>query len=826
MIRVIDLLGCLCVVLIVAATARAADEPAAAAPAAAPGAAAAGPQARLDVYPPDVQLTGARDRQSYIVVATRADGVTEDVTAKAQAALANPALARIDGHTLYPTADGATTLDITHGGQKVSVPVAVKNAAAQPPVSFKLDVMPVFMRSGCNTGSCHGAARGKDGFNLSLFGYDPNGDYNRITHEIGFRRINLALPRESLLMQKVDGSVPHTGGKRFAADSEYYQTILHWLESGVPRDPDDVATVTGLEIYPPKAVLEGKDSTQQFIARAKYSDGTDRDVTSLAVFLTNNDNSAPIAADGMVTAAARGEAFVLARFSTYTVGSQVLVLPKDLEYTPPTTPPANYIDELVGAKLQRVRVLPSELCSDEVFIRRVTIDITGLLPTVEEYQAFVADTDPAKRAKLVDRLLERKEFGEIWALKWANLLMVKTSNEVSYKSMFLYSNWLTNQVASNVPLNKTVQELLSASGGTFRNPPTNYFQIERDTLKTAENVAQVFMGIRTQCAQCHNHPFDRWTMDDYYSFAAFFVQIGRKQGEDYRETIVFNSGGGDVKHPVGGRTMAPKFLGGATPDVAGKDRREVLVKWLASPDNPYFATSVANRVWAHFFGMGIVEPVDDIRVSNPPSNPELFQALGDKLTSYNYDFKQLVRDICNSQTYQRSSQANASNEEDTKNFAHSRIRRIPAESLLDCLSQVTEVQEKFQGLPLGSRAVQIADGQTSNYFLTSFGRSPRQTACATEATTEPTLSQALHMINGDTLTRKIGESKRLQKLLDEGKKPIDVVEAIYLACLARKPSPEELQKLEAVLAAEPNARLAVDDIFWAVLNSREFLFNH
>jgi hypothetical protein len=315
-------------------------------------------------------------------------------------------------------------------------------------------------------------------------------------------------------------------------------------------------------------------------------------------------------------------------------------------------------------------------------------------------------------------------------------------------------------------------------------------------------------------------------MDDYYSFAAFFSQIGRKQGEDYRETIVFNSGGGEVAHPVGGRQMPPKFLGGAAPDVAGKDRREVLVKWLASPENPYFATSVANRVWAHFFGLGIVEPVDDIRVSNPASNPELFQALGARLTSYNYDFKQLVRDICNSHSYQRSSQANASNEEDGKNFSHSRIRRIPAENLLDCLTQVTELQEKFQGLPLGSRAVQIADGQTSNYFLSSFGRSLRQTACAGEATTEPTLSQALHMINGDTLTRKIGESKRLQKLLDAGQQPMQVVESIYVACLCRKPTTEESQKLAAIVAAESNPRSAVDDILWAVLNSREFLFNH
>jgi hypothetical protein len=404
--------------------------------------------------------------------------------------------------------------------------------------------------------------------------------------------------------------------------------------------------------------------------------------------------------------------------------------------------------------------------------------------------------------------------------------MVKTSNEVSYKSMFLYSNWLTNQIQNNVPLDKMVQNLLSANGGTFTNPATNYFQIERDTLKTAENVAQVFMGIRTQCAQCHNHPFDRWTMNDYYGFAAFFAQIGRKTGQDYRETIVFNSGGGEVNHPVGGQRMAPKFLGGAEPDVNGKDRREVLVKWLASPENPYFATSIANRVWAHFFGIGIVEPVDDIRVSNPASNPELFSALGEKLTSYNYDFKQLVRDICNSHAYQRTTQANENNAEDLTNFSHARIRRIPAENLLDCLTQITSVPDKFQGLPLGARAVQIGDGNASNYFLTTFGRSPRLTVCEAEATTEPTLSQALHMLNGDTISRKIGESSKFQQLLDGGKTPPEVVEYIYLACLSRKPSAEELTQLEPVLAAAENPRAAVDDVLWAVLNSREFLFNH
>jgi hypothetical protein len=392
--------------------------------------------------------------------------------------------------------------------------------------------------------------------------------------------------------------------------------------------------------------------------------------------------------------------------------------------------------------------------------------------------------------------------------------------------MYLYSNWLTDKISNNVPINEMVQELLGANGGTFKNPATNYYQIERDTLKTAENVAQVFMGMRTQCAQCHNHPFDRWTMNDYYSFAAFFSQIGRKQAEDYRETIVYNSGGGEVTHPVDGRVMPPKFLGGRLPDTAGQDRRVLLANWLASPENPYFATSIANRVWAHFFGLGIVEPVDDIRISNPPSNPELFTALGVKFTEYNYDFKQLVRDICNSNAYQRSTQRNESNQTDEKNFAHATIRRIRGESLLDCISQVTDTKDKFAGLPVGARAVQIADGASSTYFLSTFGRAPRDTVCADDVKTDPTLSQALHLLNGETVEGKIQAGGSVQKLLDSGLSPPQVIEEFYVRSLSRKPSLEEMEIFGALLSAEPDQKKVLDDIFWALLNSREFLFNH
>jgi hypothetical protein len=783
------------------------------------------PVARLEVFPADVQLNTKRDRQSFVVMATKPDGVTVEVTKQAQIAVVNPALVKLDGHTLHPLADGATQMTVAFGGQTVTVPVAVKDAPADRQVSFKLDVMPVFMRAGCNTGSCHGAARGKDGFRLSLFGYDPDGDHFRLTHELGTRRINLAAPEECLLIEKTTGAVPHTGGKRFDKATEYYDTLVRWLKAGASLDAGEVPKVLAVELYPRRMVLQGKGTQQQMTVRAKYSDGTDRDVTNLAVFLTNNDNSAEISKDGLITANNRGEAFVMARFETHTVGSQAIVLPADLQYTPPQEKPVNYIDELVGRKLNDLRILPSGLCSDEHFLRRASIDITGILPTEEEYNAFMADKSPDKRATLIDRLLARKEFSEIWAMKWAELLMIKTSQQVSYKSMFLYSNWLTDRISKNVPLDKMVQELLAANGGTFKNPPTNFYQIERDTLKTSENVAQIFMGIRMQCAQCHNHPFDRWTMDDYYSFAAFFSQIGRKASEDYRELIIYNSGGGEVAHPVGGRAMPPKFLGGAAPNTAGKDRRQLLADWITSPQNPFFATSIANRIWAHFFGIGIIEPVDDIRVSNPATNPELLDALGKKLIEYNYDFKRMVKDICTSNAYQRSVTRNSSNEADERNFAHAGFRRVRAESLLDCICQVTETKEKFQGLPIGARAVQIADGNASTYFLTTFGRARRETVCAAEVSTDPTLSQALHLLNGPAIEGKL-RSGVVQRIMAGNKTPEQVIETIYVRCLSRKPSAEEMGKLAAVVKSAPNPQAGLEDVFWAVMNSREFMFNH
>tara|TARA_B100001964_G_scaffold245054_1_gene329581 strand:+ start:165 stop:3158 length:2994 start_codon:yes stop_codon:yes gene_type:complete len=783
----------------------------------------------LSVYPPQVNLETEEDFHKIVVVAKYADDVTRDVTAESSLVLSGTKVASIEGRDLRPLVDGNATLVVTHRDKRVDTPLRVKGAKTPRPVSFKLDVMPIFLRAGCNAGSCHGSARGQDGFMLSIWGYDPDGDHYRITRELGTRRINLAIPEESLLVEKAIEAVPHTGGKRFAKGSVNWKTLVQWLSDGVPEDVKDVAKPVGIELYPKNALLEGEEALQQMTVIARYSDGTDRDVTQLALFRSNNDVSAAIDEHGLVTAGKRGEAFIAASFNIFTMGSNFVVIPKNLKYERPKLPENNYVDKLVHEKLHKLRITPSELCSDEVFLRRAALDVTGTLPSPELYDRFMKDEAADKRAKLVNELLERKEFTEMWVMKFAELLQIRTddNNGVSYKATLLYFNWLKDRIANNVPMNQIVRELISSTGGTFVNPSTNFYQIERDTLKLTENVAQVFMGMRIQCAQCHNHPFDRWTQDDYYSFASFFSQVGRKRAADPRESIIYNRRSGETNHPVYKKPMPPKFLGGIAPTIkSGQDRRVILSEWIASPENPFFAQNLANLVWAHFFGQGIIEPVDDVRVTNPASNPELLAELSKRFTEYDYDFKKLVRDVCNSRIYQLSTHPNETNVADTRNFARSQLRRMRAEVLLDAISQVTATKNKFQGLPLGARAVQIADGRVTNYFLTTFGRATRETVCSSEVKIEPNLSQALHLLNGEVINKRITQGNVVKGMVDDSKGLGVILDNLYVRCLSRKPREAERANLLAAVNGNENKQLALEDAFWALLNSKEFIFNH
>lgn len=786
---------------------------------------------KLSPYPSAIKLESASDFHSVIAYAHYQDASTRDVTAKLNLTLADPSIAKLEGNKLLPLKDGQTTLTLSLGNHSAKVPVTVSQATTPRPVSFQLDVMPVITAAGCNTGSCHGSARGQDGFQMSLFGYDPKGDYHRITRELPGRRINLAIPEASLFLTKAAGQVPHTGGKILAQDSKHYQTILDWIKAGAEYDAKDIAQPESIKIQPKELVTKGAGIDSSYTVTAHYSDGSDRDVTALSTFTSSNDNS--LAMDDktkVATSSQRGEAFIMSRFHTFTQGSHAIVLPSKDRYTPHTETSGNFIDACIQKKLNKLRIIPAELCSDEVFLRRVYIDIIGKIPTPQQLATFLQDKSEDKRATLIDSLLSQPEFNDIWVMKWAELLQIRTfNNEVSYKAVILYHDWLRKQFVSNRPFNLIVKDILNARGGTFSNPPTNFYQVERDNLKLSENVAQVFMGTRLQCAQCHNHPFDQWTMEDYYGFAAFFAEVKRKKAEDPREQIIFD-GKGEIKHPVTNATVAPKFLGaGTTPKKENNKLREMMADWLTAPENPWFAKNVSNIIWEHFLGRGIVHPVDDVRISNPPSNPELLEALAQKFTNDNYDFRSLVRDICNSNTYQRSTQTNASNQNDQRNFSRAIPRRMRAEVLLDVISQATNTQNKFKGLPRGAKAVSIADGNTSTYFLNTFGRSTRKTVCSCEVKLEPNLSQALHLLNGESVNAKIAQGKVVEELIKSGASDEELIHQLYLRCLSRPPLDKETQQLMSYfdgLDGEQARRELHQDIFWSLLNSKEFIFTH
>ncbi|MBA4067343.1 MAG: cell surface protein [Isosphaera sp.] len=773
-----------------------------------PAAAAAAPT--LKVFPPAVELRGQDDRQAVVVQLVDDQGVTKDVTAAAKFRLADPAVAVLTGPNLTPKKDGTTKLVAEHGGLSAEAAVVVKDAATARPVSFRLDVMPVFMKHGCNNGSCHGAARGKDGFMLSLFGYDPAGDYHRLTRALVGRRVDLAVPEKSLLLEKVTGAVAHTGGKLFDTTHDDYKTLLRWLKAGAPDDGAGAPEVTGVELLPGKVVFAEKGQKQPTVVRATYSDGSVRDVTRLALYLTNNEAIAAIGKDGVVTAGGRGGAFVFARFGKFTVGAEVIVLPTGDHFTWPKTPEHNYIDTLVFDKLKKLHLAPSDLCSDEAFLRRVYLDLVGLPPDRAEYDRFLADKDPKKREKLVDALLDRPEFVDMWTMKWGELLRVRAYNQVPQygrdaKAMFSYAAWIKGQMTANRPLDEFAAELLVGAGSNFKSPTANlYTAAERLTPeKTAEDIAQVFLGTRIQCAQCHNHPFDRWTMDDYYGFSAFFAGVSLKRGVEGREMVVVNNNAANTTaHPVDGRRMKPKFLGGAAPEVEGQDPRKALAGWLASADNAAFRETMANMIWAHFFGRGIVDPVDDVRISNPPSNKELLEELGKRLAGYKFDKKKLVRDICLSRTYQLSATPNPTNELDEAYFSRSYVRRLRAEVLLDAITRITGTEDRFPQSPAGTRAVQIHTGEVTNYFLTTFGRAPRETPCSCEVNREANLSQALHLVNGDTVTQKVAAGKIIPSLLADKKAPEAVIEELYVRALCRKPTEAETKKLADIVRRE------------------------
>ena len=782
---------------------------------------------KLELFPNRIEFKYRGEKQRVIVVAQLADGSTLDVTAEAKLSTADASLvSMIAPGGLLAVAGGSTTLEATWQDHSASAAISVSSEAIERPLRFRNDVLPVLTRAGCNAGKCHGAASGKDGFGLSLYGFDPEGDHYRLTREMSGRRIDRAKPDDCLLINKATGQVPHTGGACIDVGSPEYRTLVTWIALGANADPADVPLPIGIDVYPKRAVMSRPELSQPLIVLAKYDDGSYRDVSDLAVYFSNNDAVATVSTEGLIDATGPGSGFIMARFDQFTSGTAIVVR-SGKDYPPLQFESNNYIDQLAAQRWSDLHVQPSEVCDDETFLRRVVLDTTGLLPTAEQRVAFLGRSEPNKRELLVEELVNSEAFLDMWTMQVAELLQIRSANGLSSKGLQLYDEWLRKQVHAGVTVDQILRQLIPASGGTFENPATAYYQTETTPQLLAENIAQAFLGTRIQCAQCHNHPFDRWTMDDYYGFASFVSQVGYKQARDPREITVFNLGEGNLKHPVAGREVRPKYLGGELVEPKpGTDLRDELAEWLTSKNNTQFANNIANVVWAHFLGLGIVNPVDDVRVSNPPTNPELLDALGQRLVEYQFDVRKLARDICNSKTYQLKTQTTSWNEWDDRNFSHARIRRLRAEVLLDCINQVTGTSDTLAGLPLGGRAIEVPNGVSNNYFLETFGRASRNTPCSCEVSTSPTLSQALHLLNGENTSGKIVEGGLIERGLAEGKAGMEVAKAIYLTCLTRSPTEQEEQAITKELAASKDQQQELTDLFWAILNSNEFIFNH
>ncbi|MCE9603287.1 MAG: DUF1549 and DUF1553 domain-containing protein [Planctomycetia bacterium] len=718
-------------------------------------------------------------------------------------------------------------------------PTFVEAAADVP--SFRQDVMPVFFRAGCNAGGCHGASRGKDGFMLSLFGYDPKGDYFRITQEMVGRRVNVAAPETSLLLLKATGSVTHTGGKRFAVDSDYYRTLLAWIQAGAPDDAESVAVPVEITLTPERIVFQGLGTPVQSKVTARYSDGSQRDVTKLSLFLTNNPATVAIEADGLVKPVSRGDSHVFARFDRFTIGSEIIVLPEKTDFKWSNPPANNYIDQLVYDRLQKLYILPSELCDDETFLRRIYLDLCGIPPTVAEYRKFMADASPRKREALIDELLASEAFSRVWAGIWGEWVRLIASGYIpdatDAKAANTYAQWILKQFKTNRPFNEFVADQIKGRGSNLTDAPSNlYTMLVQDRAfrpkDFAANFAQLMTGIQMQCAECHNHPFDRWTMTDYYGNVSFFNGIRRKQGVQYRDFIIYNDPTAPpAKHIVDQRPVPATVLGGEAPVPPDVDQLEALAAWLTAPDNPHFSRNFANRIWAHFFVRGLVEPIDDMRISNPPTNGPLLDALAEKFAASGFNLRSLIRDICMSRVYQLSIHPNETNKEDRRQFSRRSLRRARADILLDSIITATDGTHSFRSWPQGTMAMEYhprASAPTAgDPFLSTFGRSKRGSICACETRNEVTISQTLHLLVGDTMQKNVDKGTVVPDLMKTKKTPEEIIEELYIRALTRKPKPEELKALLALLAPseKPDAQF-YKDLFSSLLNSSEFMFNH
>jgi hypothetical protein len=795
----------------------------------------------LAVAPTQIALKGIDDAQQLIITATLTDGRLQDLSTDIKYDVADSKVVRVTSTgRVIPLANGRTEITASFGDKVVKVAVAAESCEVNLPINFGNQVVPIFTKLGCNSGGCHGKASGQNGFKLSLLGFDPELDYNALVKEARGRRLFPAAPDYSLLLLKAAGVVAHGGGKRMEVGSDEYRLIRRWIAAGVPFGKPEDPVVTRISILPEHRILT-RQNKQQFAVYAHYSDGSVEDVTRRAQYDSNDTEVAVVDPAGLVrTLGMSGEAAIMARYQGHvtTFRATVPLGEKIPEYK---FEPLTVVDRFTHKKWQELGLVPSELCTDEQFIRRASLDITGTLPTPAAVTKFVADSDPAKRDKLVDALLETPEYTYYFANKWADILRVKRRGmPVNAQGTFAFHSWIREAVAADKPYDEFARSILAATGGETTHPPIVWYKELLEPQQFVDDTAQVFLGLRLACAQCHHHPYEKWSQDDYWGIAAFFGRVGRKAKPlpggfaNTQATVltIYTLSAGSV---VNKRTSQPaimKPLDGKPVEIApGDDPRQKLVDWMVDAKNPFFARAVANRYWAHFFGRGIVDPLDDMRVTNPPSNPELLDALAQDVVEHKYSLKHLIRTICKSRTYQLSAVPNEFNKRDKQTYARYYPKRMSAEVLFDAVCQVTASPAAFGGLPQDAhapkRAIMLPDESFASYFLDVFGRPQRISACECERVSEANLAQALHLLNSDEIQNKLSQGGgRAEQLVKDLRPDSEKVEELFLWAWAHKPTAGQLQvALAHVAQHSQNKKIAYENILWALLNTKEFVFN-
>jgi hypothetical protein len=811
-------------------------------------AACAAPPLRLIVHPDTIALHGLNDRHGILVSAIAADGTQHDLTARAGFISSRPDIATVDARGECRAArDGEAVVTVSYEGQSAALRVTVLETAITRPPSFVQEIESLLTRLGCNQGACHGKGTGQNGLRLSLRGYAPEWDHEWITHEYGGRRVSTPAPEDSPLLRKPLGLTPHEGGKLFARDGRAHRMLADWLQAGMPGPAKEEAELRRLEVLPGNRALR-PGHQQQLLVVAEQSDGRRRDVTWLAKFVSNDPGMAEVDGGGRVHVHRTGETAVRVSFGGL-VAVVIVTAPNEQAVDPRLFAQRNnYIDDHVFQKLAALRIEPSGPASDAELLRRAFLDTLGVLPTPEEVRTFLANSRPDKRARLIDDLLERPELIDHWALFFSDLLQNRKERDHDArgaKGVRAFHEWLRQQVARNRPWDALARDVLTARGSSNRVPAVGYYVVtigeqgDPPHSDIVGAVAQAFLGARIGCARCHNHPLERYTQDDYYHFAGFFsrIRIDRRDrrlgsvlavaGTPFLEPHLGTQPVG-VQQPRTGKFLPPRPLDCSEVAIApGEDPREQLAKWITDPKNEQFSGAMINRLWQHFLGVGLVEPVDDLRASNPPTNPELWRALNEDFVRHHFDLKHLMRTIMTSRTYGLSSATTPGNPTDTRFYSHYYARRLPAEVLLDAISQATGVPDHFPGYPKGIRAGQVPDPTLHSYFLSLFGRSERVTACACERNGEVTMPQLLHLQNGDNIIQKVrSPDGRLARLLREKKADAAIIEELFLATLSRPPSSEVTARVQQALAEGGDREEVFRDLFWALLNSKELAFDH